>query len=330
MKKIVFCPLSPNMWEGFQTLYEDIISDPDNKVWVIPVPTYRRDSDNNLSDCEYSLEGYPANVKITEVNNFSFETEQPDIIYVQNISDTETLGFTMHPFFHTTNLKRFTKNLTYIPYSCMKEPGCSNHEYLESIRFMLVPSGFYNIDHAIVQSENMKSTLMHLLAGQSKALFDEWNSKITWQSYPRIEILKRYNKKTVPHPKEWDSFLVHKTTIHLLCTSVLDVLENNRNLFVKLKVTMKKYIDIKDQVLLIWRPHREMMTILKIMRPELVDEYEEILNYYKSNNIGILDESVTPTAAITFADKYIGDSCAVAVLFKSTGKEMDFTLFGDT
>ncbi len=324
MKKIVFLPLSPDMWEGFQTLWEEAKKDENNIVTVIPVPTYVRDSAGTIIDTEYTLSGYPEEVEITGVNDYIFEKENPDTIYIQNAQNKSCIGFFVNPFFFTGNLKKFTKNLVYVPYDCYHESILGGKEETDDKRAFLIPNGITDLDHIIVQSETFMNFYLQLIAGPNSDLYEEWNKKISWEDYPRKKILKKYSKETVPHPAEWDTFLSSDRETHLLCTSIFNVLNGNRSYIKKLFSTIKYYQTTKENTLLIWRPHREIENVLKALRPELVDEYKELLDYFKTNNIGILDETKTPTAAIVLSDVYIGDYCGIMELFKSTGKTIEF------
>ena len=323
MKKIVFLPLSPNMWEGFETLWDEAKKNKNNVVTVIPVPTYKRDSSGNITDTEYTLSGYPDEVEITDVNAFNFQEEHPDTIYLQNAQDLGCRAFLVNPFFFTGNLRQYTDNLVYVPYDCHPESYIDSKEEIEDKKTFLIPLNIMNIDHIIVQSESIKQLYLKCIAGLNSDLYNEWDKKITWKDFPRTNILKKYTKETVPHPLEWDEFLCAKKETHLLCTSIFNVLEGNRTFLKELFTTIKHYQSVKNEFLLIWRPHKEIINVLIRLRPELVEEYKEIISYYKNNSTGILDETPTPTPAIILSDKYIGASCGTMELFKSTGKKIE-------
>lgn len=322
MKKIVFLPCSPDMWDGFQTLWEDAVKDDDNLVTVIPIPTYKRDVNNQLSDAMYITEGYPGNVPVTDVNAYIFESERPDIIYIQNAQDTQCLAFCVHPFFHTSNLKQFTDNLIYVPYSCHYEEDLGDPQY----KNFFIPQNIDNIDHIIVQSEGMKEAYLNYIASTNASKYDLWKNKISWEDYPRTNILKRYTKTNVPHSSDWDNYLSDNKETHLLCTSIFNVLYGNRPLLKEVQQTLARYNSQKASTLLIWRPHRQMQEVLEKLRPELVKDYQQLLEYFTSNNIGILDTTPSPTAAIVLSDKYIGDNCGILELYKSTGKPISETV----
>ncbi len=325
MKKIVFLTLSPQMWDGLETLWDMAISDKENEVVVIPLPTYKRDSDDNLSDASYSLSGYPKNVPITDVNGYSLRKNHPDIIYTQNVQDANNKGFCVHPAFHTDSLRACTDQLVYVPYMCTEQISLDNEPYLDSIKQLFIsPSMYKNIDRILVQSQNQKDLYLHYLAGANPELIEYWSQRISYNDYPRNEILKKYNRLTVNRTKEWDEFLQPYTSngkkVLLLCTSVMGILTFEHPAINRLKNFFTEHLQNMDDFALIWRPYPAIEEAVKKLRPNLVDDYNDLISYYRDNHIGILDELPSPTAAIILSDEYMGDACGTMELFRTTGK----------
>lgn len=76
----------------------------------------------------------------------------------------------------------------------------------------------------------------------------------------------------------------------------------------------------QDDMLLIWRPHPLLEATLRSMRPGLLEAYLELVTYYKSNDIGIWDESSDLHRAIALSDAYYGDWSSLVDLYRVTGK----------
>ncbi len=324
MRKVVFLPCHPSMWEGFETLWEKETSAPATQVIVMPIPTYARGYDDSLYDAEYITDGYPEDVTVCGVNDYNLSAEHPDTIYVQNVQDAFNPGFTVHPHFHTSNLRQFTGELVYVPYCCMSEID-PDYKFLEdNYPSILTPPGINNADRIIVQSENTKNVYLSLLAGKSKELRAYWDSRISYEDYPRISILKKYTRDSVPYPAAWNSHLLdkegnRKNTL-LFVTSVTGILTSCRSDLRMAKEVFEEYIEKKNDNALIWRPHKDLPEVIMKMRPELFDDFRTLLEFFICNDIGILDETPTPTPAIVLSDSYLGDECGIKELFKSTGK----------
>ncbi len=325
MRKVLFLPLHPNMWEGFETIWEKENADPDTLITVLPIPTYQVGYKKIVTEKEYITSGYPDNITICGIDDYDLAAEHPDTIYIQNVQDGDDPIFTVDPRFYTKELRPFTDNLVYIPYNCLPELE-TDYNSLQRVFYskFLAPSGIQNVDKIIVHSRNSRDVHLTLIAGLDKASRLEWSSKITCEDYPRISILKKYTKETVPYPQIWNRHLFdasggRKETV-LFATSVFGVLEFNRSHFRKARKILEEYLEKKDSTALIWRPNKYLPESIMKLRPELFDDFRALLEYYLTNDIGIFDETPTPTPAIILSDAYIGDECGVKELFKSTGK----------
>lgn len=324
MANIAFLPISPDLWEGFQTLYEDLSADMNNTVSVIPLPSYDKKLDGSLYNRSHVTDGYPTNVVITMPDAIGWGSIHFDIMYIQNVQDSENLGFSSDPLFYISNLRRYAKEIIYIPYHFMTEPNINNVDQMKDLLPFVISGKIRLVDKIIVQSENMKNAYIELLAGQNQAERREWAEKISWATHPRKTILHRYTKNNITIPKEWQGQLRKedgslKETI-FLCTSVFGLLTQNRSLIRNTRNLFNSLSDKKEDITIIWRPYPTIFEIIDKMRPELVKDFKDLISFFKENNIGILDTSVTPTTAIVLGDKYVGDPCGVMELYKSTGK----------
>ena len=68
------------------------------------------------------------------------------------------------------------------------------------------------------------------------------------------------------------------------------------------------------------RPHPLYEQTLKVMRPQLLQKYRELLASYEEEGWGILDSGYDLDLAIASCDCYYGDYSSVAQLFWETGK----------
>ncbi len=325
MRKVVFLPLHPYMWEGFETIWENEKSDSNTEVKVIPVPTYQLGYKKSVTETTYITTGYPENVDICGIDDYDLSIEHPDIIYIQNIQDDSNPLFTIDQRFYTSKLRQCTNQLVYIPYNCI--PALEPEYYSLKRTFynmLLAPSGIYNVDKIIVHSKNSREVYLALLEDPEDPSRTKWSAKITCEGYPRISILNKFTKNTVPYPQSWnrhifDSSGNRKKTV-LLATSVFSVLEYNRPHLREARYIFEEYLKMKDSTALIWRPNKHLPESIMKLRPELFEEFRALLEFYITNDVGIFDETPTPTPAIILSDAYAGDECGVKELFKSTGK----------
>ena len=114
----------------------------------------------------------------------------------------------VHPFFYSGNLKKFTDELIYIPYFVLGEPDVENDEALEGMRHFCITQGVINADKVIVQSENMKKAYVKILTDFMKEHSGEdtrkyWEKKILGLGSPKMDKVMAARKENVDVPKEW-------------------------------------------------------------------------------------------------------------------------------
>lgn len=56
------------------------------------------------------------------------------------------------------------------------------------------------------------------------------------------------------------------------------------------------------------------------MRPELLEQYQEIVREYKAGDWGIYDDTPDLHRAIALSDAYYGDQSSLVELYQVTGK----------
>ena len=195
---------------------------------------------------------------------------------------------------------------------------------MRDLRPLLVYNSLSFVDNIIVQSENMKNVYIELLAGKNQEKRDFWEKKISWETYPRRVILERYMKSAPEMPETWKESLLKsdgtKKEILFLSTSVNGILTQNRSLIRNTRAFFENILADKDNFAIIWRPYPLISDVLKKMRPQLIEDYNELVAFFLDSDIGVLDDSSSPSLAITFSDEYVGDPCGIMELFKSTGK----------
>ena len=323
MTKVLFIACSPSMWEGFETLYLEHLNDPECVISVIPAIIYEKNKDGDGTNPTCEMDGYPEYLSLISLQDYNFEKERPDITYIQNAQDNDNLGMSLHPSLYTSSLKKYTKKLVYVPYTVYDESFLSDPYALEEMRPVILPPHIGNADQIIVQSENMKNGLIQLLAGDDESLKNTWDKKIEWENFPRTRLLQILHKEDIVMPDEWARHAYdadgNPKKIVLYCNAVSITLCEDRNALNKIKGALDYFKD-NNSYCLLWRPHPKLSEILHRLRPYIADDYDKLLNYYITNDIGILDDSDTPTAAIVLSDLYYGDPCGTAELFKTTCK----------
>ena len=75
-----------------------------------------------------------------------------------------------------------------------------------------------------------------------------------------------------------------------------------------------------EELILWWRPHPLSKSTLKSMNPQLLEEYMQLEQDYKEEDIGIFDDTPDVDRAILYADGYYGDDSSLVALCRAAGK----------
>ncbi|WP_026650969.1 hypothetical protein [Butyrivibrio proteoclasticus] len=329
---VVFLPIDASMWDGFGTIWEKEISNPDNKVIVIPLPWYERDGSGAPSVLHYEKDGYPEKVETTGYNDYLIKNNHPDVVYIQSISNGNDLGKTVHPAFYTSELKDNTDDLIYIPYTLEGEIDLKNESQLARLTEKVMLPGIFDVNTVILQSQNLKEAYIEVLTkdippGNEEELAekrDYWDSVIKTYGSPRIERILRLNKEDIPLPEEWKRFVEKpdgsRKKIVLYSNSGWTFMEDCDGLIDKIRDSFKVFEENAEAIALIWRPYPRIKEILGLLRPDCLKEYEALVQEFKDKELGILDEDSDFTRSVVLSDAYYGDDGGMVSVYRATGK----------
>ena len=103
-------------------------------------------------------------------------------------------------------------------------------------------------------------------------------------------------------------------------TSVSALIKHEEKMLWKIRSVFETFKEKQDEITLLWRPHPLMQATIESMRPQLWQEYKEIVEQYKQESWGIYDDSADMDRAVILSDAYYGDASSVVQLYKKTGK----------
>lgn len=300
--KIVFMPYKASMWDCMESIWAAAVKDESCKVYVVPVPYLERKPDGQTEKECYEGELFPNYVDITAYKNFSLEEEQPDVIYIHNPYDGANYVTSVRQDYYSSNLKKYTDMLVYVPYfiTCSGMP--ETH--------LMLPVYHY-ADKVIVENRQMKNDLLAnvpedklLVAGSPK------EDKMKWLEE---------HKKEINIPEEWREKINSRKVI-FYNTSITSLLSYGMDELEKMQDVFACFQGRKDVVLL-WRPHPLTAATLQSMRPELMEEYHRIEQTFLTEHTGILDKTPDVNASVAIADAYLGEcTSSVVNLFKIVQK----------
>ena len=327
-KEVVFLPYKASMWDSLESVWMAADKDPDCDAYVIPIPYYDKKSDGSFGEFHYEGDLYPDCVPITDYREYNLEERHPDMIYVHNPYDEFNTVTSIMPEFYLKKIKDYTDKLVYIPYFVLSEIEPDNQEAIDGMsHFCFLPGTLY-ADEVIVQSENMRQIYINefMKAAEERHLSverSEIEKKILGLGSPKFDKVINTKKEDLNIPQNWLQ-IIQKADgswkkIIFYNTSVTAFLKNSEQMIGKIKDVLSVFRENQDNVVLLWRPHPLMISTIESMRPELLAEYQKIVQDYKDENWGIYDESTDLDRAIAVSDAYYGDQSSVVQLCQKVG-----------
>lgn len=295
--KVVFMPYKASMWDCMESIWEAAEKDEQSRAYVVPIPYFERNGEGKIEKECYEGSLFPNNIPTISYKEFSLEKEKPDIIYIHNPYDKGNYVTCVHPDYFSSNLKKYTDLLVYVPYYICGEGSLPDAH-------LSLPAYQY-VDKIIVQDEIKAKSVEDYVR----------KDKILVVGSPKVDRILKLNKNNDiiknELPQEWKEKIKNKKVI-LFNVSITGILQNSKDAIPKIKYVLSMFEEREDIVLL-WRPHPLAESTLKAMRPELYREYIEIKKGFINRNRGIFDETGDAGIATVIADAYVGESTSSLV-----------------
>lgn len=298
----VFLPYKASMWDSLESVWQAAEADPDCDAYVIPIPFYDKNPDGSFKAEHYEGDLFPDDVPITNFQTFDFGEHQPDMIFIHNPYDDLNRVTSVHPFFYSSNLKRFTETLVYIPYYSTAG-GMSEGQ--------ISCPAYYNADYIVIQTEKYRRFFDGRIPEQKFLAFGS----------PKFDRIIRKCKNPPEPPVEWKEKMQGKK-VYFYNTSLGGMLSNTVAFLNKMEYVFKCF-ENREDACLIWRPHPLMESTLDSMRAAFRPYYDSLKQYYMQKDFGIYDDTPDIANTIAMCDAYIGDmGTSVTSLFGIAGKPL--------
>ena len=283
--RVVFLPYKASMWDSLESIWRCFASDERCETSVVPIPYFEANRQTNQWDTRYEGAQYPKDVPVVYFQNYLLGEKKPDLAFIHNPFDKHNYVTTVHPAYYSEELKKHCGKFAYVPYYV--NPGFLSGNYNE------LPS-LYRADYIVLQSEKGKETCKG---------FPYYDRVLPFGS-PMFDKVIRLNNEGVAAPEEWAIDMTGRKKL-LLNTTIADLLESGEKLMAKLRRFFEK-VAAMDEIVIIWRPHPLLEGTVKAMRPQFVEEYQQLVDYFNENQVGVLDRTADVSRAIAATDAYVG------------------------
>lgn len=324
--EIVFLSYKASLSDCLESIYLAAKADPNCDAYFIPIPYYEVLADNNTeifispkdfseNEHKYSKLGamhyegkeyYNEQIEITFYKDYDIKTQRPDVIFNFNpYDDKNTITRTDHEYYFS-NLKNYTNMLIHVPYYV---PGVRSRSKIYASTV-----GVLKADKVILASDTHKNEIAAVLKNDHKFTNSQINSKLVVLGSPKLDKVINSKKEEFVLPQQWIDVIGSKKVILLNLT--LSNASINRNSLIENLENIFNIFKSSKNVVLWFRPHPLLFDTFK----NTFKEYGQLLNKYRIDNYGILDESPDLHRAIKYSDAYYGAYSSVLGLYLATGK----------
>lgn len=331
-KEVVFLPYKASMWDSLESIWLAAKEDEGVEEYVVPIPYFDRKPDGSMGQMHYEGGEFPDYVPITSWYEYVISERKPDVIYIHNPYDDWNSVTNVSSLFYAKELRKYTGLLVYIPYFVLRDISLKDEAAIEEMRhFCFLPGTIY-ANKVILQSEDMKCIYINefIKEARKRGLDGSLtNRKILEDKFlglgsPKYDMVQRTTKKEWDIPEKWQQ-LVKKSDgswkkIVFYNTSIAAFLNDDEDMLLKMKNVFSYFATIKDDIVLLWRPHPLLKDSIKSMRPHLLSDYLDLILWFKQQNFGIYDDTSDLERAIALSDAYYGDRSSIVQLYQKTGK----------
>lgn len=302
--EMVFFPYKASMWDSLESVYLAAKEDPDCDAYCVPIPYFDVKSGHSLGQMHYEGGDYPKNIQVTDWQTYNFEERKPDVIFIHNPYDNCNFVTSVHPRFYSSNLKKYTEKLVYIPYYATSGGMAAAQSMLPAYLFA---------DYIVIQAPKFREHF-------DKSIPDE---KFLPFGSPKFDkVIHKCHNSPKP-PVDWMDQMARKDLrkrVIFYNTSISGMLKDTGTFLKKMEYVFNCFVGRED-VCLLWRPHPLLESTFDSMRSEFRPAYDALKRRFIESDLGIFDTSPDIEDSIALSDAYIGDTgTSVTSLFGVAGK----------
>ena len=114
--RVLFLPYKYSMWDSFESIFEAAKEDENCEAYVMPIPYYDKDQEDNLTEIHDESGSYPDDIGIISWQDNQVDEIDPDVIFIHNPYDGNNRVTSIHPKYYTNKLVCKDRVVIYVPY----------------------------------------------------------------------------------------------------------------------------------------------------------------------------------------------------------------------
>lgn len=314
--KVIFMPYKASMWDSLESIWMAADKAERCEALVVPITYYELDSNQNPVKKVNERDRFPEYVNTINDEEYDLENDLPDIIYIHNPYDNTNLVARVDSRYYSWNLKKYCEKLVYVPY----------YKWVDGVSSASFKSAMYHADYTVQSSDDAVKRCIEaspeyatILGLETIVVRKAMEKKLINLGSPEVDKVLSLSKDNVPMPDDWEGKVI-KSRVNVVYNTTIDEIFESRT-FDKVKETLNFFKKNSEKAFVIWRPHPLMKQTLTSMLPNLVDEYDELMNEFITGDYGVLDANPSMHYAMFWSDMYYGyKTSSMTELYKYTGK----------
>lgn len=287
--RILFMPYKKDMWDALEPVYLEALKA--DEPYIYPLPYYTKADLKRHRDIDYE---YPI---IDEMSQ-----EYDVCIYHYPYGDLNKItGITS--YYQARNINNMLK--VYIPYFVVGD-------YID--RSFVLQEGVVFSDITICESAIQRQQYLRIL----NEFGIEPKMQLLPFGNPKYDAVKNYVLDPNNIPESWKSKTKDKEVV-LVNTGLMPLLNGKHDKIQQTRKVLGELLSVQEYCVL-WRPHPLIESGIDSLCPQLRKEWDELKNYFMSEDKGIFDNTNDFQRAIALSDRCYSDPSSLIHLYKVTGK----------
>ncbi len=301
--EVLFLPYKSSMWTSLESIWKAAVDDLECDACVMPIPYYELDNNGNKIRSCYEGNDYPDYVPVVEYQEFDIELEKPDIIFIHNPYDEGNNLTNIEEKYYCRNIYKHTSMLVYSPYHTIQTYNPEN-----GLMFCF-SSGLKYVDRIILQSEQLKRVYE----------YHGYNSqKLLPLGSPKMDAIQSALAEEIEVPEQWRKKILGKK-VFLLNTTLTFIAKYGKEA-IDLIVEVFQAVTIKNDHILIWRPHPLEEAFVKKNLAEFYPSYIKLVNIIASLPNSIVDKNGDYKYAFKISDAMYTTYSSLITEYMLSGK----------
>ena len=313
-KKVVFFPYKSSKWKYMEAEWKCLCENPNMDVKVVPIPYYEKGALGTLTTEHYDKADYPDYVSVEDYMSYDIEAEKPDVVYIQNPYDDDNFTFSVNPYFYAKNLKKYVKELVYIPCFYEEEISDGDERAYKAMNQYVISPGVVYADRVILQSEQMKDAYVRKLVDYfGEDTREIWERKIDGTSTEIYEsALGNSEKNYDVIPNNWKKIIFKEDgspkKVIIYHVSISSMLENKDKIIEKVRSALETFKNNNDEITVVWHSDPLIVDTLPVIDAGLYEKYMAVVEGFNAENWGIHYDGSDIELMLPMVDAYYGDT----------------------